>query len=103
METSVAVIPGLPPAVWAERNVNDGRLRVCVAQEGAIGWHLSISHVGHGEVLRRYPGWDEIADARDVFLPADLQFVMVLPPAGEYVALHDTTFHLHQFPLTGQA
>jgi hypothetical protein len=40
----------------------------------------------------------EIADARDVFLPADVACVMHLPRSAEYVALHDTTFHLHEHP-----
>ena len=94
--THVVVIPGLPPAEIAERNTHDGRLRVIVADEPGIGWHLSISHTGHNGKVHRYPSWDEIADARDLFLPADLGFVMHLPPAGEYVAVHASTFHLHQ-------
>jgi hypothetical protein len=48
--------------------------------------------------LTRYPRWDEIAHARDELLPADIDFVMWLPRAGDYVALHDTTFHLHEHP-----
>lgn len=87
--------------VAAERRTHDGRLRVLVTNDGSLGLHLSISHVGHRGEIRRYPGWDEIADARDVFLPAELGFVMHLPPADEYVALHDTTFHLHQHPAPG--
>ena len=83
-----------------QRNVTDGKLRVLVGEE-PIGWHLSISYQPPGRSSPRYPTWDEIADARDIFLPADLEFVMFLPKAGEYVAVHDTTFHLHQFPPTG--
>ena len=81
----------------AYRNVHDGSLRVLLANEPA-GWHLSISHVDHQGRPRRYPTWDEIADARDVFLPATLGFVMHLPKADEYVAVHVTSFHLHQHP-----
>ena len=85
--------------VW--RNVHDGQLRVIVAREPQ-GWHLSISHAKRGpkgQVMPgRYPSWDEIAHARYELLPDDLDFVMHLPPPGEYVALHDTTFHLHQHP-----
>lgn len=91
-----------PVFVAAERRTHDGTLRVLVTDEAANGLHLSISHVGHRGEIRRYPGWDEIADARDVFLPAELGFVMHLLPAGEYVALHDTTFHLHQHPAPGR-
>jgi hypothetical protein len=37
-------------------------------------------------------------DARDEFLPAAAAFVMHLPTLDEYVAVHDTTFHLHEHP-----
>jgi len=80
-----------------ERRVSDGRLLAIVCEE-PLGWHMSISHTGNDGKLRRYPTWDEIAGARDELLPAEYGFVMHLPPAGEYVALHETCFHLHQFP-----
>jgi len=82
---------GAGPRVF-QRNVGDGRLTALVADEPVIGWHLSISHP------RRYPSWDEIAHARYSLLPADLDFVMHLPPLDEYVAIHDNCFHLHQHP-----
>lgn len=80
-----------------ERNVSDGRLVALVALEPA-GWHLSVSFRDHRGALSRYPTWDELADARDALLADDVGFVMHLPAADQYVALHDTTFHLHQFP-----
>ena len=49
----------------------------------------------------RYPTWDEIADARDELLPGDVEFVMYLPRSGEYVAVHDSTFHLHELRARG--
>ncbi len=54
----------------------------------------------HGDCRKfsRYPRWDEIMHARDHLLPSDVGFVMHLPADGEYVALHPTTFHLHQHP-----
>jgi hypothetical protein len=79
------------------RDTGDGSLVVMVAQEPDIGWHLSISFRDHRGELTRYPRWDEIAHARDELLPADRTFVMFLPPSDEYVALHDTTFHLHEY------
>lgn len=79
------------------RHVNDGTLRAIVGNEPA-GWHMSISHVDHRGRPRRYPTWDEIAHARDALLPADVGFVMHLPVADEYVAIHPTTFHLHEHP-----
>ena len=54
-----------------------------------LRWHLSISHP------RRYPNWDEISEAREKLLPADLAFVMLLPAAwDEYVNVHPNCFHL---------
>jgi hypothetical protein len=81
------------------RQVGDGHLDLVVAKE-PTGWHLSISHLRekrNGVIEHvRYPRWDEIAEARDAFLPADRTFVMVLPREGEYLAVHPTTFHLHE-------
>lgn len=82
-----------------QRRVHDGLLAALVAEE-PLGWHMSISHrrTGKKPGPGRYPTWDEIAHARYELLPADIDFVMHLPPEDEYVALHDTTFHLHEFP-----
>ena len=85
------------PHAWYGRHVADGSLMACVGEE-PMGHHLSISYRSHRGAMSRYPTWDEIAGARDALLPPDVEFVMVLPPAGEYVALHDTTFHLHEHP-----
>lgn len=79
------------------RTVKDGMLRALVAEEPA-GWHLSISFADDCGRPSRYPTWDEIAHARYELLPDDIDFVMHLPPPGEYVALHPTTFHLHEHP-----
>ena len=75
--------------------VPDGDLVVIVGREpvgpgGAVQWHLSISHSS------RYPTWDEIAGARERWLPDQLTFGMVLPRRADYVNLHPTTFHLHE-------
>jgi hypothetical protein len=55
-------------------------------------WHLSISRA------ERYPGWDEIKDARYSLLPHELTFAMLLPPPDEYVNTHPNCFHLHEIP-----
>ena len=86
-------------AVW-RRPVTDGDLTAVVGHEPA-GWHMSISHARperkRGMALApRYPTWDEIAGARYGLLPDDLTMVMHLPPPSDYVAIHDTTFHLHE-------
>jgi hypothetical protein len=85
------------PVYWWKRSVGDGTLVACVSEEPQ-GWHLSISYRDRRGHLTRYPTWDEIVNARDAFLPDDVDFVMHLPKAGEYVALHDTCFHLHEHP-----
>lgn len=79
------------------RNVSDGQLRALVAREPG-GWHLSISFVNHRGQPTRYPRWDEITHARYELLPDDIDVVMHLPPEDQYLAVHDTTFHLHEHP-----
>lgn len=85
---------GVPTQRW-DRRVHDGMLRSFVAEE-PDGWHLSISHRRNNGQPGRYPSWDEIAHARYELLPDDVTVAMLLPPPDEYVALHDTTFHLHE-------
>lgn len=99
-------VRGLHPATadmkLYERHVHDGLLVALAGHEPTgpgrrLEWHLSISFRNHRGDLSRYPTWDEIAHARAELLPADLEFVMHLPPMDRYVALHDTTFHLHEY------
>jgi hypothetical protein len=77
----------------AVRAFTKGGCRVFIAQEDRHGtnkqrWHLSISRQD------RYPGWDEIKDARYSLLPLGLTFAMILPPPNEYVNIHGNCFHL---------
>ena len=68
-----------------------GPCRVLVSQEphGAkVRWHLSIS------CADRYPGWEEIKDARYSLLPLGLTFAQILPPPNEYTNIHRNCFHL---------
>lgn len=53
-------------------------------------YHLSIAHPD------RYPTWDEVADARYELIPDGVTMAMLLPPAGEYVNVHDYCLHLWQ-------
>lgn len=90
----------MPPQLAAvmplgQRHVSNTGCNVLVNIEplgpnGENEYHLSISHQA------RYPTWDEIAEARYKFLPDALTFAMVLPPKGEYVNVHENTFHLHE-------
>jgi hypothetical protein len=68
-----------------------GPCRVLVGREDHIGklrWHLSIS------CSTRYPGWEEIKDARYSLLPVGLTFAQILPPLNQYVNVHPNCFHL---------
>ncbi len=84
-----------------QRKVHDGLLVALVTHEPK-GWHLSISHRDHRGQYTRYPTWDEIAHADEVLLPPEATMAMILPPADEYVALHATTFHLHEIEGEGR-
>lgn len=89
--------------VW-QREVHDGHLSVIVGREPTempsgdrlLLWHLSISHRTNTAPPQpgRYPTWDEIREARERFVPDEVTVAMFLPPKGEYVNLHVTTFHL---------
>lgn len=54
------------------------------------GWHLAISHP------RRYPTWDEIAEARYQLIPDEVTMAMIMPSSDQYVNLHPNCFNLHQ-------
>lgn len=74
------------------RAYQKGPCRVLVSQEdhknGKPRWHLSIS------CADRYPGWNEIKDARYSLLPLGLTFAQILPPPQEFVNIHPNCFHL---------
>lgn len=76
----------------------DGVLRVLVANEGESGWHISVSHVDRNGDPGRYPTWDELADAKERFIPDDVPMGMVVPAKADYVNVHDTCMHLWQLP-----
>jgi hypothetical protein len=82
-----------------QREVRDGHLSVFAGVEDGE-FHMSISHrTSDGrKAPGRYPTWDEIHDARYRFCPLDKTMAMLLPPQGEYVNLHPTTFHLWEIP-----
>lgn len=88
----------MPWLRWYHRRLGGGTLVAAVATPDGpeAEWHLSISFRDHRGKLTRYPTWDEIVHARELLLPDDLAFKIVLPRRLEYVALHDTTFHLYE-------
>ena len=100
-----AASAGEPGMRGYQRQVGDGHLTAFVAQAIWPGWdgpqwHLSVSHRTNDHPPRpgRYPEWDEITDVRYRFIPDDVTMAMLLPPAREYVNMHDTCFQLWQVP-----
>lgn len=51
-------------------------------------WHISIAHT------RRYPTWDEIGQARDRLIPADVWMCMAHPPREYWLNYHPNCLHL---------
>jgi hypothetical protein len=90
------VVPGIASKQY-RRNTSDGVLFAFV-DELPTGWHMSISFRDKRGRHTRYPSWDEITHARYELLPGDLSFAMILPPKDNYLAVHPTTFHLHERP-----
>ena len=70
------------------RAFTKGRLRVIVGQELQGRWHMSISHPF------RLPTWDEIGEARDALLPAELHFCIPHPPREFWMNLHPFCLHM---------
>lgn len=83
---------GRVPCIWQAR-VYDGTLTALVSNHERVGWHISISHSG-----TRYPTWDELADAKERFVPDDVEMAMILPKREEYVNLHETCLHIWEVP-----
>jgi len=54
--------------------------------------HVSLSYADHD------PTWEEIKMVRQVFFPADLDAMMVLPRVGNYVNVHKHCFQMYQIP-----
>lgn len=96
VERELANFDGIDTKTFS-RNVSDGTLWAFVAEEPQ-GWHLSISFRDRRGALSRYPSWDEITHARYQLMPSDIDVVMHLPRESEYIAVHPTTFHLHEHP-----
>lgn len=50
--------------------------------------HISCSHPD------RYPTWEELKAAKEVFIGEDVWAYQVLPPTEHYINLHENCFHL---------
>jgi len=59
-----------------------------VEEDGRRWLHLSIAHpLG-------LPSWESLRHAKELFLGRDSRAVQVLPPADEYVNIHQNCLHL---------
>lgn len=56
--------------------------------------HVSLSYRGH------LPSWEDVRLVKDAFFGDDLDAMMVLPKAADYVNEHPYTFHLTQTPVS---
>jgi len=54
--------------------------------------HVSVSKPD------QYPTWDELIDIRNQLFPADVDCMMVMPKAADYVNVHENCFHIWQCP-----
>ena len=71
-----------------------GNCTTFVAQEpddnGKLLWHLSMSYPF------RSPTWDELRDARYLFIPDEVTMAQVLPPKAMYLNVMPYCHHLWQ-------
>ena len=77
--------------VWGMGKVIGGlpEVRIFLSRPTAdTKWHLTISRAN------RYPHWDEITKARYSLIPDEIIMAMLLPPAKNYISLHDFVFQL---------
>ncbi len=90
-------LPTIVPAGWHYNleyfNCLDNlgrRLRVIISVERVVGqkWlHVSLSN------SERLPNWNELRDAKDLFIGKQRKAILILPPEGEYV--NDNPYVLH--------
>jgi hypothetical protein len=118
--------PGARPARWARlragsKKLSDGRVlydmgpfqnafvqggrwfetddgQRVIASEDPTSAFGPLLHVSTSR-RDRDPTWDEIRMVRDAFFGDDIDAMMVLPRAEDYVNFHPHTFHLWQTPV----
>lgn len=78
-------IPG--GRLWIAQLGKHNMLSIIASVDGGSG-HVSIAHNS------RYPTWDEILAVRAWAFPDDVEVVMVLARASDYVNVHQNCFHL---------
>jgi hypothetical protein len=83
-----------------EATTSDGILKACVSRDpagknGALLWHISISHRDRFDQPDRVPTWDEMKHAKYQLVSVDVCMVLIFPrKTATYVNLHDTCLHL---------
>jgi len=99
-----------PVRLW-QRDFADGHLTAMLERDtsgvnGAALWHLSVSHRTNENPPRpgRMPRFDEVADARDLFLPADATIVIIVEPAARRrgAGAYPTILHLWECPAAAE-
>jgi hypothetical protein len=99
--TLLRALPHVLPSSWSKINawavpgsvafnsIDGLTVLVSVDVIGGIKWlHMSISR------RERYPSWDDICAAKDLFVGRDREAIQVLPKASEHVNLHCNCFHV---------
>ena len=73
--------------------------------KGPLRVLVSLDETPHGRLIhvsisypQKNPLWTEIRAVRDLFIPPTEDAMMVLPREGNYVNLHEHTFHVWQTP-----
>lgn len=83
--------PGLPrlQACFEHTRAPLRVLMTCARERDDKRWlHVSICH------QRRLPDWEDLREAKDIFIGAGRLAVQVLPRAAEYVNIHANVLHL---------
>lgn len=55
-------------------------------------YHVSVAY------RERLPSWKDVRLVRDALLPADRDFMMLLPREEDYISLHRFCFHVWECP-----
>lgn len=99
----IPVTPGLEVGTKGyQKDVEDGHLTCLVSHSDPHGYHLSLSHrlneAGPDGTYPsgRLPTWDEIKEARYLWVPNHVRMTLHLPPREEYVNVMDTCMHLYE-------
>lgn len=101
-------LPGKLLTFFGSENVTfDGQLqhqRIWVSLDD-MRVIASLDETPHGKLLHvslsyldKDPSWAEIRAVRDAFFPADVDAMMMLPQAQDYVNVHQHAFHIWQTP-----